>query len=143
MKTVKIYLVIAPTMFASVLLGGHAAAQNHAEHHPAAAKADAATAAEFVDGEVRRVDRSAGKLTLRHGEIKHLAMPPMTMVFEVKDRAMLDTLKPGDKVKFRAADDNGKFTVMEIRQAAAAITAMTTRRLHLRREFNCAIRCAA
>ena len=54
------------------------------------------------DGEVRKVDKAVGKLTLRHGEIKNLDMPPMTMVFQVKEPAILDKVKAGDKVKFRA-----------------------------------------
>ena len=114
MRTMKWRLIVAVS--ATVLTGGAAIAQGHSEHHPAA-KTDAATGTELADGEVRRVDRNAGKLTLRHGEIKQLAMPPMTMVFAVKDKAMLDTLKAGDKVKFKVIDDNGKLTVTEIRPA--------------------------
>jgi Cu/Ag efflux protein CusF len=70
-----------------------------------------------VDGEVRRVDKAAGKVTLRHGEIKQLDMPPMTMVFEVKDKALLDNVKPGDKVKFKVIDDHGKMIVTELKPA--------------------------
>jgi Cu(I)/Ag(I) efflux system periplasmic protein CusF len=57
------------------------------------------------DGEVRKVDKSRGKITLKHGEIKNLDMPPMTMVFGVKDKALLDKVKAGDKVKFSADKD--------------------------------------
>ena len=67
------------------------------------------------DGEVRKVDKAQAKVTLKHGEIKNLDMPPMTMVFVVKDKAALDTLKPGDKVKFVAAKEGGTYTVTEIR----------------------------
>ena len=59
-----------------------------------------AHAADMSDGEVRKIDKETKKITLKHGEIKSLDMPPMTMVFQVKDPAMLDTVKPGDKVKF-------------------------------------------
>ena len=51
----------------------------------------------LIDGEVRKVDRDARKITLRHGEIKKLDMPAMSMVFRVKDADMLDKVKPGDK----------------------------------------------
>jgi len=78
-----------------------------------AAQAQSA-AVEMSDGEVRKIDKEAGKLTLKHGEIKNLDMPRMTMVFVVKDKAMLEKLKAGDKVKFRAIKDDGKFTVTEI-----------------------------
>ena len=68
----------------------------------------------MADGEVRKVDSAAKKITIKHGEIKSLDMPPMTMVFQVKDPAMLDKVKAGDKVKFRADKINGAYTVVEI-----------------------------
>ena len=71
----------------------------------------------MTDGEVRKVDKENQKITLKHGEIKNLDMPPMTMVFSVKDPAMLDKLNAGDKIQFRAANDGGKFTVTEIQPA--------------------------
>ena len=64
-------------------------------------------AAEMTEGVVRKVDRDTGKITLRHGEIKHLDMPPMTMVFQASDPALLDGLKPGDKVLFSAETTAG------------------------------------
>ena len=77
----------------------------------------AALAQGLTEGEVRKVDKDAGKITLKHGEIKNLDMPPMTMVFQVADRAMLDKVKPGDKVQFGAAKQGGKLTVTEIKPA--------------------------
>lgn len=71
-----------------------------------------------VDGEVRKVDRDAQKLTIRHGPLPQLDMPhPMTMVYRVKDAAMLERVKPGDKVKFRAEKIGGAFTIVEIEAA--------------------------
>lgn len=61
----------------------------------------------LTDGEVRKVDKSASKITIRHGEIKHLDMPGMTMVFQVTNSAELDAVKPGDKVRFKAERGNG------------------------------------
>jgi Cu(I)/Ag(I) efflux system periplasmic protein CusF len=69
---------------------------------------------DFADGEVRKVDRSAGKITLKHGEIRSLDMPPMTMVFAVVDKSLLDKVKAGDKVRFRAASQDGRMTVTDI-----------------------------
>jgi Cu(I)/Ag(I) efflux system periplasmic protein CusF len=57
-------------------------------------------AADMTDGEVRKIDKDSKKITLKHAEIKSLDMPAMTMVFQVKDPAMLDAVKSGDKVKF-------------------------------------------
>ena len=64
------------------------------------AVASMAVAADMTDGEVRKIDKGANKITLKHAEIKSIDMPPMTMVFQVKDPAMLDAVKAGDKVKF-------------------------------------------
>ena len=85
-------------------------------HHKSAQAAGAA-ATDMTDGEVRKIDTEGGKLTLKHADIKSLDMPGMTMVFAVKDKAMLDKLKAGDKVKFKAINDGGKFTVTEIQAA--------------------------
>ena len=72
---------------------------------------------EMVAGEVRKVDKDARKITLRHAEIKQLDMPAMTMVFQVKDPAMLDKVKAGDKVKFKVENTGGAITVTEIEPA--------------------------
>ncbi len=79
--------------------------------------ASTAAATDMTDGEVRKIDMEGGKLTLKHADIKNLDMPGMTMVFVVKDKAMLDKLKAGDKVKFKAINDAGKLTVTEIQPA--------------------------
>ena len=68
----------------------------------------------LYDAEVRKVNKEGGTLTLKHGDIKNLDMPGMTMVFAVKDKAMLDKVKAGDKIKFKAINDAGKFTVTEV-----------------------------
>ena len=75
----------------------------------AQAKPDALT-----EGEIRRVDKEAKKLTIKHGPIANLDMPPMTMVFEVKDPKLLDQVKAGDKVKFRAENNGGRYVVTRI-----------------------------
>jgi Cu/Ag efflux protein CusF len=60
----------------------------------------ATTADAMTEGEIKKVDTEQKKLTIKHGEIKNLGMPPMTMVFKVKDPAMLSMVKAGDKVAF-------------------------------------------
>lgn len=82
----------------------------HAAHHPAQVKTESA----MTEGEVRRVDKDARKITLRHGPIKNLDMPAMTMVFQVKDAALLDKVNTGDKVKFNAEKIPGGYAVTEI-----------------------------
>ena len=74
--------------------------------------------AQSVDGEVRKIDEAAGKITLKHGPIKALDMEEgMTMVFRVGDPAMLKQVKVGDKVKFDADRVNGQLTVTNIQKA--------------------------
>jgi Cu(I)/Ag(I) efflux system protein CusF len=73
-----------------------------------------AVSGQLVDGEVKKVDKEAGKVTLRHGELKALAMPAMTMVFRAKDPAMLDQVKVGDKVEFIAEKIDGAITVVHL-----------------------------
>lgn len=74
--------------------------------------------AQMVDGEVTKVDESAGKITIKHGPIKKLDMDTdMTMVFRAQDPAMLKQVKPGDKIRFDADKINGQFTVTKIEKA--------------------------
>lgn len=82
-----------------------------------AAPVHAQQANPLADGEVRKVDKEAKKITLRHGPLANLDMPAMTMVFQVKDPAMLDQVKQGDKVKFQAEKVGGAFTITKIEPA--------------------------
>ena len=74
---------------------------------------------QMAEGEVRKVDKDAGKVTIKHGPIKTetVDMDPMTMVFQVRDKAMLESIKAGDKVRFKVVDQRGQVTVTEIRPA--------------------------
>jgi Cu/Ag efflux protein CusF len=74
-----------------------------------------AAIAQMVDGEVTKIDESAGKLTIKHGPMKKFDMEGgMTMVFRANDPAILKQFKPGDKIKFEADKVNGQFTVMKV-----------------------------
>lgn len=81
------------------------------------AMAEGAASGDMVDGEIRKVDMEAKKITIKHGDIKNLDMPGMTMVFQVKDPAMLDKVKAGDKVKFKAEKAGGAIVVTDIAPA--------------------------
>lgn len=72
-----------------------------------------ATAA-WTEGEVLRVDKAASTATIKHGPMPKLDMPPMTMPYRVKDKALLDGLKPGDKIRFDADAVSGVFTVVRL-----------------------------
>ena len=86
----------------------------HATSHLAAEVKVAQVSGALTDGEIRKVDIDARKITIRHGPIQNLEMPAMTMVFQVKDPAMLDKVKAGDKVRFKAEKIGGAFIVTQI-----------------------------
>ena len=73
---------------------------------------------ELIDGQVTKVDASAGKITIKHGPLKKFDMDDgMTMVFRAGDSAMLKTVKAGDRIKFVPERINGQFTVTKIEKA--------------------------
>ncbi|MCP1171460.1 copper-binding protein [Ralstonia chuxiongensis] len=77
-----------------------------------AASAPAATAAApMSEGEIKKIDTAAGKLTIKHGPLENLGMEPMTMVFRVQDPAMLTKVHVGSKVRFVAEKVSGALTV--------------------------------
>lgn len=94
------------------LLPCAARAADPGHQHPATAAAPAA--AEWTEGEVRRVDKPQGRLTLRHGPLPQLGMPGMTMVFRVAEPSMLDRVGGGDRVRFQAQRVNGVVTVTRL-----------------------------
>jgi len=103
---------IAASLGLAIALGAQA------QTTPATAQpAASAAATAMADGEVRKLDKEAGKITLRHGPLVTLGMGAMTMVFRVSDPAMLDQVKEGDKVRFVADKVNGQFTVTKMEAA--------------------------
>ena len=72
---------------------------------------------ELSEATVKKVDPAAGTVTLAHGPIANLGMPPMTMMFKAKDKAMLKKVKAGDKVRFRAEETGGAYTGVRIEAA--------------------------
>ena len=90
------------------------ASDSHMHHAKNEAKPAAVASATLTEGEVRKVDKAAGKVTIKHGAMPKFDMPPMTMVYRVKDKAMLDQLKAGDKIKFDADGVDGEVTVLRL-----------------------------
>ncbi len=87
---------------------------------PAGASARAVTDADLSAATVRKVDVTGGRITLQHGYLANLDMPPMTMVFRVADPAWLSRLQPGDAIRFAAERIDGAFTVVRLEFAAPA-----------------------
>ena len=119
MKNLKTLLIVSGLI--SVSATAYAASHAGAPMGMADAKKPAAIAApattDMADGEIRKVDMENKKITIKHGVIKNLDMPGMTMVFQVKDAAMLDKVKAGDKVRFSAEKAGGAIVVTEIQSA--------------------------
>jgi Cu(I)/Ag(I) efflux system periplasmic protein CusF len=93
------------------------AVPGHAQTSSKAQPAAQAQSADLADGEVRKVDKAARKITIKHGPIKNLDMPAMTMVFKAKEAAMLEQVKAGDKIRFRADKLGDDYTVTRLEPA--------------------------
>lgn len=93
---------------------GHGDHGSSMSHEGMIAMNHTAMSAALSEGVVRKVDKAQGKLTLRHGPLENLGMPAMTMIFRVQEPAMLDRLKAGEQVRFRAEEVNGLLTVTKI-----------------------------
>ena len=120
MKSLKLIAVTTTVLLSQLAISPVWASSDHADKHPAgkpAAVKSAVDTTNMADAEVRKVDKDAKKITLKHGELKNLEMPAMTMVFQVKDTALLDKVKAGDKVKFRAEKVVSGYAVTEIEMA--------------------------
>jgi len=113
MKTVHRFLAVAALACGAAFVPGPAAFAD--SHTPKAA--ETTPAPDYSEGEVRRLDKEAGKITLKHGPIANLDMTAMSMVFRVSDPAMLDRVKAGDKVRFKADKIQGALTITEIQPA--------------------------
>lgn len=109
----KLAIALAMTATASIAAAQQGAHGDHGSHD-AHAGHQAAAPAELTDGEVKKIDKETGKITLRHGELKNLNMGAMTMAFRVKDQAMLDQVKVGSKVKFAVDRVNGAMTIVQL-----------------------------
>jgi Cu(I)/Ag(I) efflux system periplasmic protein CusF len=103
-----IYAIYIVLLFS---ISAHAAEEN-ATRSPLEVKT-ATAKLPMTAGEITKVDKESGKVTIKHGEIKNLDMPPMTMVFRMSDPVMLEKIKAGDKINFRAEKIKGNFTVTE------------------------------
>jgi Cu/Ag efflux protein CusF len=114
---VEILMNKSITLFVMFAAFSASPAWSQAAPTPSPAQTKAAPAAPLTDGEVRKVDRAGGQLTLKHGEIKSLNMPAMTMAYPVSNAALLDKFKVGDKVLFKATNDGGKLIVTDIKLA--------------------------
>lgn len=110
-------LFLASLIAAAFSLPAMAAGGDQAVSQTTQPAATAATASGMSSGEIRKVDKSTNKLTIKHGELENLDMPPMTMVFQVKDPALLDKVKAGDMVRFKAEKAGTAFVVTEIEAA--------------------------
>ncbi len=123
MSNIRIALL---AFVAAVSFAGAASAQSSksmadmpgmSEKAPEVSGSDAAASSDLSEGEIRKVDKDNKKLTIKHGPLKNLDMPGMTMVFGVKDDAMLDKVEAGAKVRFQAEKVDGKIVVTKIESA--------------------------
>ena len=115
MKNLKNFLILASIVSASA--SAYAASHAAAPDTTKPANMAVLASSDMTDGEIRKVDLENKKITIKHGAIKNLDMPGMTMVFQVKDPAMLEKVKTGDKVRFSAEKAGGAIVVTDIQSA--------------------------
>jgi Cu(I)/Ag(I) efflux system protein CusF len=111
---IMLKLLRQAALAASICLSGVLFANTHDAKDPGAAGHRVST---MTQGEVRKVDKDARKITIKHEPLQNLDMPAMTMVFQVGEPAMLEQVKTGDKIKFQAEKIGGAFTVTRIERA--------------------------
>lgn len=115
-------LTAAAFAFPAIAADGHnhgsMPAMSTSAHDHGSMQMAALTEAQMVDGLVKKIDKSAGKVTLSHGPLANLGMNMnMTMVFRIKDASWLDQMKEGDKIRFVADKINDAFTVVQFEPA--------------------------
>jgi len=110
---IKSFLTVAAVAFFLVPVV-HA---DDAHHNKKSAVGASQSAGAMAEGEVRKVDKDARKITIKHGPLQKLDMPAMTMVFQVKDPAMLERVKAGDRIRFDAEKVGAAYTVTRIEPA--------------------------
>ncbi|NMG56898.1 copper-binding protein [Aromatoleum aromaticum] len=92
-------------------MSGHG---HDAAHGATMPVADAGAKASLSEGTVKKVDKAAGKITINHGPLENLGMPPMTMTFRATDPSMLDAVSEGDRIRFAAQRIDGVFSVTKL-----------------------------
>ncbi|BBQ03427.1 RND transporter MFP subunit (plasmid) [Burkholderia sp. SFA1] len=112
MKKLIVASAACATVFAAPAFAGDDMAGMNMSVKPSAAKASSKTA--LTDAEVKKVDAATGMVTLKHGALENVGMPPMTMAFKAKDAAMLKQVHEGDKVKVRVENVDGNLTIVKL-----------------------------
>lgn len=116
MKTAITVATIA--LFAAANTPAMAQSGHHGMNHGTAMQHDAGQPmAKMSEGTVKKVDKAGRKITIAHGPLANLKMPPMTMTFDVQDKVVIDQVKPGDKIRFVASDVGGTLTVTQLENA--------------------------
>ena len=118
------YFFIFATLLAGVTSAStvYAAAHTGAPMSMSGSKKEATSSAstDMTEGVIRKVDMDSKKITIKHGDIKNLDMTAMTMVFQVKNPAMLEQVKAGDTIRFKAEKLNGAIVVTDMKLVSAA-----------------------
>lgn len=96
------------------MIGGAPLALAQTDHDAHHGGASAAAEAPLAEGTVKKIDKSAGKLTIAHGPLASLNMPPMTMVFRAAEPGLLEQVKVGDKIRFAVERVGGALTVTAV-----------------------------
>jgi Cu/Ag efflux protein CusF len=116
MKSIqRLSIVVALALSSTAALAAHATGAQDVTLPAASASASASAEQPTSEGEIRKVDKEGGKLTIKHGPLDNLGMAAMTMVFRVQDPSLLDRLKAGDKIRFVADMIDGQLTATQVK----------------------------
>jgi Cu(I)/Ag(I) efflux system protein CusF len=103
-------------LFAAIGAGSAFAHHESGGQHSMQAQAPAAgQKSSKGTGLIQQIDRDKGVITIKHGPLQGLNMPPMTMSFLVKDKAMLSSLQPLQKVEFELTFDGRQYLITSIK----------------------------
>jgi Cu(I)/Ag(I) efflux system periplasmic protein CusF len=111
MRIFAVLLLISAAMLAPLSHAQSSSSPSASAPAPAAGK-------EMAEAEVRRVDKESKKVSLKHGPIKSLDMPAMTMVFQVRDEKLFEKLVPGQKILFSAEQLQGAYVITAVEKPA-------------------------
>ncbi|GJH28587.1 RND family efflux transporter MFP subunit [Caballeronia peredens] len=112
MKKLIVATAVLAAVFAAPAFASDDMAGMNMSAKPSAAKVSSNNA--LTDAEVKKVDATTGMVTLKHGALENVGMPPMTMAFKAKDAAMVKKVHEGDKVKVRVENVDGTLTIVRL-----------------------------
>lgn len=110
----KILFALAVALICSVPIERAHAGGDHGHHRHESVAGLPTSGVDSTVGEINRIDLPAGRVFIKHGDMRNIGILAMLMVFDVKDPTMLERVRVGDKVAFTVQRDGQQLTVIKI-----------------------------